>query len=169
MEGRNETSFTPYQCLHILLLPLQCEAFSVSFGDATLPDSFEGLASTADGPALECSEGDDGGAVEPAEEVPLGSFTTREHRVNGEVVALSETVLEVRNFEYDGTAPAAFFWISPGSPSNDGYLMLDGAPTSSCGTEELPDADGTETYRVEMPEGMVLSDFPGGSISVWYV
>ena len=40
-----------------------------------------------------------------AQEVFVASFRTRNHRVAGDVYALSDSVLEVRNFRYDGTAP----------------------------------------------------------------
>ena len=93
---------------------------------------------------------------------------SRAHRLAGQVVILSERVLEVRGFVYDGQAPAAYFWIDTRStPSSDGVILLDGAPTNSCGKDELRAADGSKTYRVEFPEGTSVRDYLGGSISVW--
>lgn len=100
-------------------------------------------------------------------EVFLGSLTTRAHDVSGDVYALSERVIEVRNFFYDGTGPAAFFWYDANpSPSRSGGILADGFPSESCGATRLPRATG-ETYRVEFPQDMSVADFAGGSFSVW--
>ena len=102
------------------------------------------------------------------DEIVLGTFVDRAHDLVGEVVALSDRVLEVRGFGYDGTAPDAFFWADTSAvPSGNGYILSDGAPTDNCGMEKLGFADGSETYRVEFPAGFSLNDIKGGSISVW--
>ena len=109
------------------------------------------------------------GGYNSTKEVSLGSFTTRAHGLAGEVVILSERVLEVRQFAYDGTAPAVYFWADTNAiPSSKGYRLNDADPTNGCGMTPLEsDADGTVTYRVEFPENTSILDILGGSISVW--
>ncbi|KAL7560042.1 hypothetical protein ACA910_000081 [Epithemia clementina (nom. ined.)] len=105
--------------------------------------------------------------VVQADEVFLGSFLTRAHQVAGDVYALSDRILEARNFVYDGEAPAVHFWAdTSATPTASGLRLLDGAPTSSCGTEELP-ALSQQTVRVEFPEGKSLLDYLNGSLSLW--
>jgi Electron transfer DM13 len=104
-----------------------------------------------------------------AQEQSLGMFTTRAHRLEGEVVLLSERVFEVRGFVYDGTAPAVYFWAdASATPSTNGFRLNDGSPTNGCGKVPIPGAaDGTATYRVEFPDGKSILDILGGSIGVW--
>ena len=102
-------------------------------------------------------------------QVSLGSITTRMHNVAGEVFVLSERVLEVRGFVYDGEAPAVYFWADTNAvPSSSGYRLFDGSPFNGCGVTPLPEeADGSVTYRVEFPDGGSIMDILGGSISLW--
>jgi Electron transfer DM13 len=101
-------------------------------------------------------------------EVSLGALPSRGHRVAGQVFALSERVLEIRGFFYDGAAPDVFFWADTNSiPSASGFILRDSTPSNSCGSRPLPPADGSATYRVEFPEGKSFRDILGGSISVW--
>ena len=101
--------------------------------------------------------------------ISLGNLTTRMHNVSGEVFVLSDRVLEVRGFVYDGQAPATYFWADTFSvPSINGYRLNDGSPTNGCGTTPLPQAaNGTETYRVEFPDDNFIYKILGGSISLW--
>jgi len=102
-----------------------------------------------------------------AVEISLGSFTTKAHQVRGDVFALSARVLEVRNFNFDGNAPAGYFWADTNSqPSGNGYRLQDAAPSNGCGKLELNRAS-SETYTVEFPQGTSLLDIRGGSFSVW--
>ena len=41
-------------------------------------------------------------SAQPQAEILLGDLIERQHNVNGQVYALSERVIEIRNFEYDG-------------------------------------------------------------------
>jgi Electron transfer DM13 len=102
-------------------------------------------------------------------ELVLGSLVTRAHRVAGDVVVLSERVLEIRGFVYDGAAPAVYFWADTNAnPSSNGFPLYDGTPTNGCGRTPLQNAaDGTATYRVEFPDNSSILDILGGSISVW--
>jgi Electron transfer DM13 len=102
-------------------------------------------------------------------ELSLGDFIIVTKNVSGEVVVLSDRVMEVRGFTYDGTAPALYFWADTNStPSANGFRLYDGPPLNGCGTTPIPDAaDGTETYRVEFPTNTTIFDVLGGSIAVW--
>lgn len=106
--------------------------------------------------------------VAQSSELLLGNLTTRMHNVAGEVFLLSERVLEVRGFVYDGQAPAAYFWADTFAvPSTNGFRLNDGSPSNSCGTTPLSEANGTVTYRVEFPDDTFIFDILGGSISIW--
>jgi len=103
-----------------------------------------------------------------SQEISLGSFTERAHDVNGQVFALSERVLEIRNFEYDGQGPAVYFWIdtSP-SPTAGGMGLASPWNEPPCAMQLTQAADGTETVIVELPDGSSIADYAGGSFSVW--
>ena len=68
----------------------------------------------------------------------------------------------LQGFIYDGTAPAAYFWIDTrATPSSSGKRLLDAAPSNGCGEVALPRGRG-EKYTVEFPDGMTIKDFLGG-------
>lgn len=105
-----------------------------------------------------------------ADEISLGFLSNvANHDLGGEVVALSERVLEFRNFTFDGRGPDVFFWAdASATPSSNGFVLQDGMPVSSCGTANLQTAaDGSETWRVEFPAGTSVLDVSEGSIGVW--
>jgi hypothetical protein len=108
-------------------------------------------------------------ALAQSTELSLGSITTRMHNVAGDVVLLSDRLLEVRSFVYDGEAPAVYFWADTNAvPSSGGFRLNDGSPFNGCGVTSLPEeADGSVTYRVEFPDGKSIFDIQGGSISLW--
>lgn len=120
----------------------------------TLPDT---IAVTAD-TELECASPS---APKP---VSLGEFTTRAHEVAGSVTIISDRVIELTDFVYDGTGPAAFFWIdSEPSPSNPtGKIAYDVG--GSCGAEALAAYD-SDRVLVELPSS--IKNYLGGSFSVW--
>jgi len=110
-------------------------------------------------------------AIASAQEIFLGSFITKAHQVSGDVYLLSEKVLEIRDYTYDGQGPAAFFWADTAAqPTNGGRVISDGSPGMGCAMtiddQQLPRADGI-TQRVEFPEGVTINDYLGGSLSVW--
>eukprot|EP00091_Calanus_sinicus_P000313 TRINITY_DN10248_c0_g1_i1.p1 TRINITY_DN10248_c0_g1~~TRINITY_DN10248_c0_g1_i1.p1 ORF type:complete len:250 (-),score=55.75 TRINITY_DN10248_c0_g1_i1:196-945(-) len=52
--------------------------------------------------------------------VKIGELSTLHHEVRGEVFILDEKTLVVKNFNYDGVAPDAFFLVgTEGTPGND--------------------------------------------------
>lgn len=103
----------------------------------------------------------------------LGRLSELNHLVTGEVFLLSEKVLEIRGFSYDGTAPAAFFWLdtAPG-PTAGGRVAPDGSPSLNCALSSvdrtLP-ALSNVNQRVEFPGDTTITNFLGGSLSVWCV
>lgn len=63
-----------------------------------------------------------GASANPVNEPALiGSISTKLHAVSGDLYAIDEKTLMVKNFNYDGAGPDAFFWVgTEGSPSNVG-------------------------------------------------
>jgi Electron transfer DM13 len=101
----------------------------------------------------------------------LGSLRTLNHLVSGDVFLLSEKVLEIRGFSYDGTAPAAFFWLDTApNPTSGGRIAADGSPSLGCAATtsdpELPSLSNVN-QRVEFPGETTIRDYLGGSLSVW--
>eukprot|EP00934_Nitzschia_sp_Nitz4_P009271 Nitzschia sp. Nitz4//scaffold34_size148208//9904//13263//NITZ4_002957-RA/size148208-augustus-gene-0.67-mRNA-1//-1//CDS//3329548726//9261//frame0 len=144
-------------------LSVWCEAFRVDFGSIEFPDTIAESDIPTDVSTLEC-------ASAPSE-VFLGSLSTIAHRVAGDVYMLSERILEIRGFTYDGAGPAAYFWADTNSnPTTRGTILSDGSPSSGCAMdvndEPLPGATSV-VQRVEFPEGVTIFDFLGGSLSVW--
>lgn len=106
-----------------------------------------------------------------AQELFLGSLRTLDHQVSGNVYLLSEKVIEVRDFTYDGTGPFAYFWADTNpTPSRGGRVLSDGLPSNNCATmvgdADLPLSEGT-IQRVEFPGDSTIRDYLGGSFSVW--
>ncbi len=60
-----------------------------------------------------------------AEEQLIGSFVNHHHGIAGKVYAVDEQTLRVRDFEYDGAGPDAFFWVgTEGSrPGSVGIIL----------------------------------------------
>jgi len=140
-----------------------CEAFDINFGEVVIPSALEGVRPSS-AVALECAE--DSTPQEPvdAQELFLGPLVERDHDVNGDVYVLSERVLEIRNFEYDGTGPAAYWWADTAAvPSSGGSALISVDNTPSCGMMIGFAADGTQTVRVEFPEGMTINGKPFSS------
>jgi len=140
-----------------------CEAFDINFGEVVIPNTLEAVPPTSAVP-LKCAEEAapaPGTPADAGEDIFLGPLVERDHDVNGEVYVLSERVLEIRNFEYDGTGPAAYWWIDTAAvPSSGGSALLSVANTPSCGMMIGFAADGTRTARVEFPEGMTINGKP---------
>lgn len=147
-------------------LSVWCESFSANFGSIVLPTMVDESDLTVENLTLECSVASSG-----VSETFLGALWTNAHLVAGDVYLLSENVLEIRGFTYDGTAPAAYFWADTNpTPSVNGQVLSDGSPSNGCaqkvGDPILPAAISI-TQRVEFPDGLTIRDFLGGSFSVW--
>lgn len=94
-------------------------------------------------------------------EVFIGTMFPLSHGVNGNVYAIDERTIRIRNLNYDGQAPDAYFWV---------------------GTTQQPDANGTpipdekgstsplKGYRnadvvLNMPPGITVRDIK--HVAIW--
>ena len=56
----------------------------------------------------------------------IGTFNSYHHQVNGEVYAVDDFTMLVKNFVYDGNGKDTFFWAGSASqPSSKGYIVPD--------------------------------------------
>jgi Electron transfer DM13/DOMON domain len=92
--------------------------------------------------------------------VRLGQLSTEGHGVAGTVYALSDRLVEVRGFRYDGRGPDAFFWVDKGARATAKGALVPARP--SCGGGKLGKGDG-EDLVLELPVG--LNEV--GYLSVW--
>lgn len=59
-------------------------------------------------------------------EVFLGNLPNLDHGVSGQVYALNDNTLVIRNLNYDGQAPDAYFWVGTSKkPNNLGTAIPD--------------------------------------------
>lgn len=159
-------------------LSVWCETFRVDFGSIVFADrhaEIDGAIEPAPPSGFQCATTGGGGGAAPAPApvpaapvstgppVSLGSLSTLAHDVEGEVWAINARVLEVRNFRYDGTGPAAFWWAGNGTRASSSGVVVKEVP--GCGAAPLPAADGTVTVRVELPADMDVTAID--YLSVW--
>ncbi|CAN7999777.1 unnamed protein product, partial [Ixodes pacificus] len=65
-------------------------------------------------------------AVEPYLGTRIGKLNTHFHGVSGEVYAVDEKTLYLKDFHYDGTGPDAYFWAgSTTRPDHTGFVIPD--------------------------------------------
>jgi hypothetical protein len=104
--------------------------------------------------------------------VLIGELKTKQHGVKGKVFAVDEKTILIKNFEYDGAGPDAFFWVGTSeAPGNEGYILAhpfagkfykyddDSAPILK---ERF---DGTEDIKLTLPEDLNVTDLKW--FSVW--
>jgi len=108
------------------------------------------------------------------EQKKIGSLSTLKHAVNGDLYALDEKTLMVKNFNYDGAGPDAFFWVgtegSPDSPINiDKTAILahpyQGQHYSYNDSAPVLKASSQETLTLVLPPNLRVSDLKW--FSVW--
>ena len=80
------------------------------------------------------------------------------HQVQGKATIITERIIRVENFTYDGTAPLVFFYLGG---NNTYQAFLNGIAIGP----ELDHAFNNETVVVALPEGDTLD--PYTAISVW--
>lgn len=99
--------------------------------------------------------------------ISLGSFPEDSMQdVAGEVVVISNKVIEIRNFVYSGEAPDAFFWADDAAnATRNGFILLQSS--NDCSDDILEYADGNSTITLEFPGETGITGVLGGSISVW--
>jgi hypothetical protein len=106
------------------------------------------------------------------EGVLVGTIKSKAHGVKGQVFAVDEKTLLVKNFEYDGQGPDAFFWVgTTARPGDEGHILPypfdgkfygykdDSAPVLTGAF------DGTKDIRLTLPDDLNVSDLKW--FSVW--
>jgi hypothetical protein len=104
--------------------------------------------------------------------VLIGELKTKQHGVKGKVFAVDEKTILIKNFEYDGAGPDAFFWVGTSeAPGAAGYILAhpfagkfykyddDSAPILK------GRFDGTEDIKLTLPEDLNVTDLKW--FSVW--
>ena len=88
-----------------------------------------------------------------AKEVFLGQLFGLSHGVGGKIYALDDRTIVLRELNYDGFGPDAYFWAGKGRPSLTGF--------------KIPDETGSTTplkkyrnanVRITLPQGKTLRD-----------
>lgn len=116
-----------------------------------------------------------GAAVASAQEDEgtfVGALTTKNHGVKGNVHAVDKKTLVIKNFEYDGQGPDAFFWVGtddlPGDvgtilpyPFDGKFFKYDDANAPIL-TGRF---DGSKDIKLTLPEEVDVTDLKW--ISVW--
>ncbi|RWS24858.1 Protein Skeletor:-like isoforms D/E [Leptotrombidium deliense] len=92
----------------------------------------------------------------------LGTFPAGSvHRVTGKVYAISDDMLYIEGFSYDGSAPDAFFWAgTTPQPSTNGFIIPD-----SLGRQIRLQAYNNQNLILKMPGGRKIKDVKW--ISIW--
>ncbi|GLJ59614.1 hypothetical protein SUGI_1515880 [Cryptomeria japonica] len=93
----------------------------------------------------------------------IGKLNKRDHNVSGEVFAVDEQTLFIKNFNYDGLAPDAYFWssVSASQPAAlEGFIVPD-EKGSTKPLERYADKD----VVLRLPEGRTLREI--NWLSVW--
>jgi len=106
--------------------------------------------------------------------VKLGDLSTLAHSVSGELFALDDKTLMVKNFNYDGAGPDAFFWVGKeGTPAetNEDTTAILAHPFEGKNYQYRSDdapilkAASNEAVTLILPENMKVSDLVW--FSVW--
>jgi len=110
-----------------------------------------------------------------AEKVKIGDIQTFHHAVSGELWALDDNKLMVKNFNYDGTGPDAFFWVgtegTPKNPLDESKTAILAHPFEGVHYEYRNDAApilgaaSNEQVMLSLPPNMKVSDLKW--LSVW--
>ncbi|KAI8117583.1 isoforms D/E, Protein Skeletor, partial [Lucilia cuprina] len=93
----------------------------------------------------------------------IGSLKRLHHGVSGDVYAVDSRTIFVKKFNYDGEAPAAYFYVgNTNKPSNEGaYRLRDERGGAAALTRRYRNKDIT----LSLPEGISLKDIKW--FSVW--
>jgi len=95
----------------------------------------------------------------------IGKLINKAHGIGGRVYAVSDDVLFIQSFEYDGTGPDAFFWVGNSTvPSPSGVIVP--YPVEYSGREPpvLGRFDGQDIL-LKLPRGVRVRDLRW--LSVW--
>jgi len=112
-----------------------------------------------------------------AEKILIGQLSTLAHSVSGEVYALDEKTLMIKDFNYDGAGPDAFFWVStegsnPSNVQNEAATKILAYPYTDPGYYEYRDqaapvlpAAANQQITLRLPGEMKVGDLKW--LSVW--
>jgi len=110
-----------------------------------------------------------------AEKVKIGEIQTLAHAASGELWALDDNKLMVKNFNYDGAGPDAFFWVgtegTPKNPGDESKTAILAHPFQGVHYEYRNDAApilgaaSNEQVMLSLPPHMKVSDLKW--LSVW--
>ncbi|KRF82821.1 LOW QUALITY PROTEIN: uncharacterized protein Dvir_GJ23679 [Drosophila virilis] len=93
----------------------------------------------------------------------IGSLTRLHHGVSGDVYAVDSRTIFIKKFNYDGEAPAAYFYVgNTARPSNEGAARL---RDERGGTAALTRRYRNKDITLSLPEGKTLRDVKW--FSVW--
>lgn len=105
----------------------------------------------------------------------IGSLSTLAHGVSGDLYAVDESTLMLKNFNYDGAGPDAFFWVgtegSPSNPIDESKTAILAHPFKNVHYEYRNDAApilkaaSDETITLTLPPTLKVSDLKW--FSVW--
>ncbi|KPU79198.1 uncharacterized protein Dana_GF17471, isoform B [Drosophila ananassae] len=111
--------------------------------------------------ALSCF--DFGDAAYPYYGTKIGALTRLHHGVSGDVYAVDSRTIFIKKFNYDGEAPAAYFYVgNTAKPSNEGAARL---RDERGGTASLTRRYRNKDITLSLPEGKTLRDIKW--FSVW--
>ncbi|KAH8267320.1 hypothetical protein KR018_006886 [Drosophila ironensis] len=111
--------------------------------------------------ALSCL--DFGEAAYPYYGTKIGALTRLHHGVSGDVYAVDSRTIFIKKFNYDGEAPAAYFYVgNTAKPSNEGAARL---RDERGGTASLTRRYRNKDITLSLPEGKTLRDIKW--FSVW--
>jgi len=109
------------------------------------------------------------------EPTKLGDIQTKAHAAGGEVWMVDENTIMLKNFNYDGQGPDAFFWVgTEGTPSstNEDKTKILAQPDDSVNFYEYRDdaapvlrAYNNEEVTLTLPPGLKAQDLQW--FSVW--
>jgi len=110
------------------------------------------------------------------EKTKLGDIETFHNNASGEVFALDEKTLMIKDFTYKGNGPDTFFWVGPeGTPSNvpdENETKILAHPYVEPGYYEYRDRSAPvlngaykEQITLRLPENLTVSDIKW--LSVW--
>ncbi|XP_060648057.1 protein Skeletor, isoforms B/C isoform X2 [Drosophila nasuta] len=93
----------------------------------------------------------------------IGALTRLHHGVSGDVYAVDSRTIFIKKFNYDGEAPAAYFYVgNTARPSNEGAARL---RDEKGGTAALTRRYRNKDITLSLPEGKTLRDVKW--FSVW--
>ena len=106
-------------------------------------------------------------AAARAEKIKIGDLSTLHHAVSGEVFALDEKTIMIKDFNYDGAGPDAFFWVgqdgTPSSTNEDNTYIL-AYPYAGVGYYQYRDSSApvlkgasNEKVTLRLPEGVKVT------------